>query len=76
MSHKTLFLYEKVFDSINKISKDLGIEINLNKKTFITDFELSLRKILSEKFEGIKLRGFFSHVKALWFKSKKTFFIL
>ena len=44
MSHKTLFLYEKVFDSINKISKDLRMKINLNKKTCITDFKLSLRK--------------------------------
>ena len=33
MFHKTSFLYENVFDSISKISNDLGIEINLNKKT-------------------------------------------
>ena len=32
MSHKTSFLYDKVFDSISKISNDLGIEINFNKK--------------------------------------------
>ena len=72
MSHKTSFLYDKVFDSINKISNDLSIEINLDKKTCITDFELSLRKVLREKYGGIKLRGcFFHYVKALWSKAKK-----
>ena len=46
---KPHLLYDKVFESISKISKDLGIEINLNKKTYITDFELSLPKVLREK---------------------------
>lgn len=72
ISHKTSFLYEKVFHSISKISNDLGIEINLNRKTCITDFEISIQKVLREKYEGIKLRGcFFHYVKALWSKAKK-----
>ena len=50
MSHKTSFLYDKVFDSISKIFNDLGIEINFNKKTRITDFELSIRKVLRKKY--------------------------
>ena len=77
MSHKTSFLYEKVFDSINKISKDLGIEINLNKKTCITDFELSLRKILREKYEGIKLRGcFFTTLRLYGQKPKNSVYVI
>ena len=72
MSHKSSFLYDNIFESINRISKDLNINLNINKKTCMTDFEIGLRKILRNKYSGIKLRGcFFHYVKALWSKAKK-----
>ena len=72
MSHKSEFLYLKIFETIEKISHDFNIKLNMHKKTCITDFEKGLRKILRNLFDGINLRGcYFHYVKALWSKAKK-----
>ena len=72
MSHKSSFLYDNIFESINRISKDLNINLNIEKKTCMTDFEISLRNILRNKYSGIKLMGYFFHyVKDRSSKAKK-----
>lgn len=72
MSHKSEFLYLKIFETIEKICQDYNIEIKMNKKACITDFEKGLRKVLRNLLGGINLRGCYFHfVKALWSKAKK-----
>lgn len=72
MSHKSEFLYLKLFETINQICLDFNIKLNMNMKTCITDFEKGLRKILRNLYERINLRGcYFHYVKALWSKAKK-----
>ena len=66
MSHKYEFLYLKILATIEKIGQDYNIEVKVNKKTCITDFEKGLRKILRNLFGGINLLGcYFHYVKAL-----------
>ena len=72
MSHKSEFLYNKIFENLVNIGKDLNIDLKMEKKTCMTDFDKGLRNSLRKVFEGINLRGcFFHYVKALWSKAKK-----
>ena len=44
MSHKSEFLYLKIFETIDKICLDFNIKLNMNNKTCITDFEKGIKK--------------------------------
>ena len=72
ITHKTLFLYEHVFNTLLNVASDNGLELSSDSKTIMTDFEKLIRHAIKNILKIVKLKGFFFHfVKALWSKSKK-----
>ena len=70
MTNKTESLYNKCFEMLKAIAKDLGFE--LKPKFLMCDFELALRNAAKSSFPDLEIGGCYSHfVKCLYDKITK-----
>ena len=67
MSHKSYELYNKIFKEILYLFDSFNIEVNFEEKTFMSDYEKSLRAAIKNN----KIRGcYFHYAKCIYKKCK------
>ena len=72
MTHKSSYSYEKIFNNINEIIKEMDIKFSFNKAHIMSSFEHPLLKAIKKIYPQCILEGcYFHYSKALWIKSKK-----
>ena len=72
MTHKSSYSYKIIFEYLNNLIKSMEINFTFDKAHIMTDFEHSLRKVISEMYPNCYLEGcYFHYSKSLWNKAKK-----
>ena len=73
LSNKSYELYDKVIKEFLLFFDNFKIEIDLNNKSIMCDFEHSLRTAIINNIKDIKLRGCFFHFSKSIYKKCKEY---
>ena len=72
LTSKTETIYNYTLVEFQKLLKTLNINIDFSKISFMADFEINLRKAISDNFPNSEImRCYFHFIKNLYYKMKK-----